>query len=146
MKQLIVLFILALTLTANAQNEKITGVWWNLEKSARTEIFEQNGKIYGKIVWLKNDVNPDGTAPRKDFNNPEAKLKTRKLVGVQILKNLEWDADDNEWDDGEIYDPKSGKTYKCYAVLQKDGRLMVKGHISGMPFLGSSTYWTRYNP
>jgi len=138
------LFFAAATLLGKAQNNKILGIWWNEEKTSRIEVFEKDGKIFGKVVWLKEDNNPDGSKPRTDYNNPDAKLKTRKLVGVQILKNLRWDADDNEWDSGEIYDPKSGKTYSCYAELQKDGGLFMKGYVLGMPFLGKSTVWTRY--
>jgi uncharacterized protein (DUF2147 family) len=29
-------------------------------------------------------------------------------------------------------------------VLQKDGKLFLKGYVLGMPFLGKSTLWTRY--
>ena len=141
------LAVLALlfTITLNAQNKKITGIWWNEEKTSRVEVYEENGKIYGKVVWLSNDTNPNGTSPRTDYLNPDGKLKTRKLIGVRILKNLTWDADDEEWTDGEIYDPKSGKTYSCYAELQKDGKLFLKGYVLGMTFLGKSTLWTRHS-
>ena len=132
------------TLISKAQNSKILGVWWNEEKTSRVEVFEKDGKIYGKVVWLKDDTNPDGTKPRKDNHNPDAKLKSRTVVGIQILNHLKWDADDKEWDDGEIYDPKTGKTYSCYAELQKDGTLFLKGYVLGMPLLGKSTVWTRF--
>lgn len=138
------LLLVAASFFVKAQNSKILGVWYNEEKTSRIEVFEKDGKIFGKIVWLKDDSNPDGSKPRTDYNNPEAKLKSRQLIGVVMLKNLRWDADDNEWDSGEIYDPKSGKTYSCYAELQKDGGLFMKGYVLGMPFLGRSTVWTRY--
>ena len=128
-----------------ASSGQIEGVWWNEEKTSRVEVYQSNGKFYGKIVFLKDDTNPDGSSPRTDYNNPDDSKKNRKLIGTLILKNLVWDEDDNEWDDGEIYDPKSGKTYSCYAVLQKDGKLFLKGYVLGMPFLGRSTLWTRYN-
>lgn len=138
------LLLVAASFFVKAQNSKILGVWWNEEKTSRVEVFDKDGKIYGKVVWLKDDSNPDGTKPRKDNENPDAKLKSRSVVGIQILKNLKWDADDKEWDDGEIYDPKTGKTYSCYAELQKDGTLFLKGYVLGMPFLGKSTVWTRF--
>jgi uncharacterized protein (DUF2147 family) len=138
------LLLLASSTLVKAQNSKILGVWWNEEKTSRIEVYEDKGKIFGKIVWLKTDSDPDGKAPRTDYNNPDAKLKARKLVGVITLKNLTWDASDSEWTDGEIYDPKTGKTYSCYAELQKDGTLFLKGYVLGMPFLGKSTVWTRY--
>ena len=140
----ITLLLLCVAVLAQAQNKKIVGVWWNQEKTSRVEIFEENGKIYGKIVWLEDNKNKDGSSPRLDYNNPEPELQKRKLLGVRILKNLRWDADENEWDSGEIYDPKTGKTYSCYAELQKDGKLFLKGYVLGMPFIGKSTLWTRY--
>lgn len=138
------LFAMIITLVVNGQNKKITGVWWNEEKTSRVEIYEENGKLFGKVVWLSNDKNPNGTSPRVDYLNPDEKLKKQRLIGSRILKNLTWDADDNEWNNGEIYDPKSGKTYSCYAELQKDGKLFLKGYVLGMTFLGKSTLWTRY--
>jgi uncharacterized protein (DUF2147 family) len=138
------LLLMASSTVAMAQNKKILGVWWNEEKTSRVEIFEYHHKIYGKVVWLKDDKNPDGTTPRKDNNNPDEKLQNNPVVGMQILKHLHWDEYDNAWEDGEIYDPKTGKTYSCYAELQKDGTLFLKGYVLGMPFLGKSTVWTRY--
>ncbi len=141
---LLVFFFSAILLKAQNPNSKILGIWWNEEKTSRVEVFEENGKIYGKIVWLKKTTNPDGSSPRTDIHNPNPDVRKRELIGTIILKNLEWDDDDNEWDDGEIYDPASGKTYSCYAHLQKDGKLYLKGYVLGMPFLGRSTLWTRY--
>lgn len=137
---------LLVTLYVQGQNpnQQIEGIWWNEEKSSRVEVFEENGKIYGALVYLKDNKNPDGTTPKLDNNNPEEDFQSRKLVGLRILTDLEWDEDDNEWDDGEIYDPKSGNTYSCYAHLQKDGKLYLKGYVLGMPFLGRSTLWTKY--
>ena len=147
MKSSFIVFIVlsyAFVLNPHSENKKIIGEWWNEEKSSRINVYEEGGKIYGKISWLKDNTNPDGTSPRLDYNNPEAKHKKRQLIGVRILKDLAWDEEDSEWDDGEIYDPKSGKTYSCYAKLQKDGKLYLKGYVLGMPFIGRSTLWTRY--
>jgi len=140
----ITLVLLCFTLFTQAQNKKIIGVWWNQEKTSRVEVYEENSKIFGKIVWLEDNKNKDGSSPRTDYNNPKIELQKNKLIGTRILKNLRWDADDMEWTKGEIYDPKTGKTYSCYAVLQNDGKLFLKGYVLGMPFIGKSTLWTRY--
>jgi uncharacterized protein (DUF2147 family) len=140
----ITLVLLCITLFTQAQNKKIIGVWWNQEKTSRVEVYEENSKIFGKIVWLEDNKNKDGSSPRTDYNNPKIELQKNKLIGTRILKNLRWDADDTEWTKGEIYDPKTGKTYSCYAVLQNDGKLYLKGYVLGMPFIGKSTLWTRY--
>ncbi len=149
MKKIVLATMLfSLSLIAKAQhhhNKKILGVWWNEERTSRIEVYEHHDKIYGKIVWLKDNTNPDGSTPRTDYKNPDEKMQKKPLIGQQILKHLYWDKYDKEWEDGEIYDPKSGKTYSCYAELQDDGKLFLKGYVLGMPFLGRSTLWTRYD-
>ena len=54
---------------AQDQNKRITGTWWNEEKTGRIEVFVQQGKICGKVVWLKEDENDDGTKPKQDRHN-----------------------------------------------------------------------------
>jgi uncharacterized protein (DUF2147 family) len=145
MKQAVLTFLFAALLyQASAQNKKIVGVWWNQEFTLRAELYEKEGKIHGRIVWLKEDSNPDGSKPRTDINNPDKKLATRKLIGATIMHNLHWDAEKKEWHSGEIYDPKSGSTYSCYAHMQSDGTVYLKAYVWGMPFIGKGTVWTRY--
>ncbi len=146
-KTAIITALICLAFMAKAQhhaNKKILGIWWNEERSSRIEVYEHHEKIYGKVVWLKDNTNPDGTTPRTDYENPDESQRKKPLIGQPILKHLYWDKYDEEWEDGEIYDPKNGKTYSCYAELQEDGKLFLKGYVLGMPFLGRSTLWTRY--
>ena len=138
------LVLLCFTLFTAAHNKKIIGIWSNQEKTSRIEVFEENSKIFGKIVWLENNKNKDGTSPRTDYNNTKIELQKNKLIGTRILKNLHWDTEDKRWNKGEIYDPKTGKTYSCYAVLQNDGKLFIKGFVLGMSFIGKSTLWTKH--
>lgn len=119
MRKLFALMMLTLfAVAANAQN--ILGKWKTEAGDANVEIFQQGGKVYGKIVWLQKG--PD----TKDTHNPDAKLRERKLVGVNILSDLA--KKDNKWEGGKIYDPKSGKTYKCSIWMEGD-QLKVRGHL-----------------
>jgi uncharacterized protein (DUF2147 family) len=128
-----------------AQDRKgIVGTWWDQDQRSRIEVAEENGKFYGTIVWIKKDSNEDGTSPRTDIHNPDKKLRTRRNLNLRILTDLEWDGESKEWKNGNIYDPDSGKTYSCFAQLQKDGKLYFKGYVMGMRFLGRSTLWSRY--
>jgi len=141
--KLIWIAILALGLKGMAQNpDFILGVWFNEEKDSKIEVYEENGKYYGKVIWIKNDQNDDGTKPKLDKKNPDTELQKRRIVGTLILKDLVWDADDDEWDDGEIYDPKSGKTYSCYGEVESKNELFLKGYI-GFSLIGKSTIWSR---
>ncbi len=142
-------FLLALCLLVGFQTfaqkaDELVGVWFNEEKDGKVEVFKKaDGTYSGKIVWVKNDYNEDGSKPKRDRKNPDEKLRNRVLYGLVILTGLQWDASEKEWVDGLIYDTKSGKTYSCYCKLQPDGTLYFKGFVTGIPFLGRSTVWTR---
>jgi uncharacterized protein (DUF2147 family) len=119
MKKLLALTMFALlSLTTQAQN--ILGKWKTEAGNANVEIYQQGGKVNGKIIWLEKG--PD----TKDSHNPDAKLRERKLMGVNILSDLTKKGD--KWEGGKIYDPKSGKTYKC-SIWMDGNKLKVRGHL-----------------
>jgi len=49
----------------------------------------------------------------------------------------------NVYDDGTIYDPKSGKTYSCTMTL-KGNNLAIRGYV-GVSLLGRTSTWSRSN-
>ena len=142
MKNLLTLALIVSSSAIFAQADKILGTWLNEPKDGKIEVYKKGDQYFGKIIWLKNNVNEDGTSPKLDSKNEDEKLRSRSIVGVNILKDLEWDEDDNEWDDGEIYDPRSGSTYSLYAKLVDSNTLFLKGYI-GFAMIGRSTTWTR---
>lgn len=135
---LVVLF-LVFAVQAKAQSEnKVLGLWYNTEKTAQVEIIKSGADFIGKIVWLK-EPNPNGK-PATDEENPDSKLKQRPLMGLSLLKGLRYSG--GMWKGGEIYDPKTGKTYSCEVKLKSDSILEVKGYI-GFSFVGRTVEWTR---
>ena len=134
-------FLLALLAISTASiAQKITdGTWYNDEKTARVKFYESGGKLYGKIVWLKEPY--ENGKPRTDVNNPKADLKSKPLLGLVFLKGFERDGDD-EWEDGTIYDPKNGKTYSCTITEVSSSKLNVRGYI-GISLIGRTSYFTR---
>ena len=118
----------------------IVGEWYTEENRARVEIYSCEDSYCGKIVWLKEPKNPDGTNKR-DANNPNEDLRSRTIVGTNILTGLQYEGED-EWEEGEIYDPESGKTYSCRLELEDQNTLEVRGFI-GLSLLGRSQTWTR---
>lgn len=132
--------VLVCSLAARAQSPKaITGLWWNAEKTAKVEVYEEDGKFFGKIVELV-EPNENGR-PRTDKENPNDNLRKRPLEGLVILRDLEHDSG-KEYEDGEIYDPKSGKTYSCNAELVNNNQLDLRGYI-GFSLIGRTSTWTR---
>lgn len=111
--------------------QDIKGKWLTEAGDAQVEIYEQNGKMNGKIVWLEKG--PD----TKDVHNKDEKLRSRKLMGVNILSGLT--KKDDKWEGGRIYNPKNGKNYKCAIWLDGD-KLKVRGYIG---FLYETQTWKR---
>lgn len=141
----IILFIFTVKiLCQNAAD--ITGYWLTLDKNtnepkSQIEIFRNNdGKYYGRIVWLKKPLK--NNQPLKDENNPEEELKNRTILGLQILYGLEFT--DGIWEDGKIYDPESGSIYKCKAWFEDNDRniLYMRGYI-GFSLIGRNVQWIR---
>ena len=124
---------------ANAQSQ-ILGEWLNADKNGKVEIYKVEENYFGKISWIKNPNNPDGT-PQRDVLNPDTELRNQTIVGLVIMKNLQYDGDD-EWEDGTIYDPDSGKTYSCTMEIDENGVLGIRGYI-GFSLLGQTTEWTK---
>ena len=119
MKKMILTMALALFSLAG-YSQTIIGKWLTEAGDAKVEIYEANGKVNGKIVWLEKG--PD----TKDTHNNDEKMRSRKLMGVNILSGLTKKSE--KWEGGRIYNPKNGKTYKCSIWLDGD-KLKVRGYL-----------------
>jgi Uncharacterized protein conserved in bacteria len=144
-KFLLVITCVLTSWTISAQNENsIVGYWLTQDKDSKIEIYKgKDGLFYGSIRWLK-EPNRNGV-PKKDDKNPNTTLKNRALLGLSLLNGFHYNSEDKEWVDGTIYDPKSGKTYKC--LMWFDGNfttLHVKGYI-GFSLIGKEVNWTKIN-
>lgn len=141
MKTSIACLILLLHLANNGKNalsfadDIILGQWYSDTKEGKIEIFKKGGKYYGKLVWLRDDK-------ITDWQNPNPKLRSQKILGMTILKDFTFQA--NKWDGGTIYDPNNGKTYSCVLKLDEKNNLIVRGYI-GISLIGRSSIWTRNN-
>jgi uncharacterized protein (DUF2147 family) len=144
MKKLIILFFLAVYALAGYAQEadKIVGIWWNDEKTTKIQVEKKDGKYIGTIVYMIPEKYKNGQPP-KDDNNPDQALQSRSLIGLQILNGFVFNAKNNEWNTGTIYDPKSGNTYDCYAWLENNDLLKLKGFVAGIRWLGKSSEWYR---
>jgi len=119
---------------ANSGPDVIIGEWLSQEKDGKISIYKQGDKFYGKISWGK-------TPGRKDTNNPDAKLKNRDLLGLVILHDFKYTG--SAWEDGKIYDPKSGKTYDCILKVKDNNKILeIRGYV-GVPMFGRTATWTR---
>jgi uncharacterized protein (DUF2147 family) len=133
-------WILVLLICFNAfgkvSKEDILGIWWSPKKDGRIEVYEENGKYHGKLIWTLPEFEGN-----KDIKNPDEKKRERPVLGIKLLENFKYD--DGEWVDGTIYDPDNGKTYSCYMELKSKNKLKVRGYI-GISLLGRTEIFTRF--
>ncbi len=153
MKKTVKTFFLILALlagngiTLEGQNHKaddILGTWLNQEATGKVQIYKENDKYFGKLVWLRTPIDSITGLPRTDKENPDEKLKSTPIIGLVNLKNFVFNGED-EWSGGTIYDPKNGKTYKCYIQFESQNKLKIRGYV-GISMLGRNTYWTKSTP
>ena len=124
---------------ASAFAQDVIGKWKLEDGTAIVEVYK-SGEVYnGKIVWLQNPTNEDGTTA-KDINNPDPTLKTREIMGLNMLHGLKKDG--SKYAGGKIYDPGNGKTYNC--SMQVDGDVLkVRGSLDARGLLGRTMDWFR---
>lgn len=120
---------------AQAQ-DVILGRWLTEPRDGIVEITRAADNTYqGRIIG--------GNAPhRLDPHNPDPARRQQELLGQTILQGLHQDGD-GSWSGGTIYDPDSGRTYKCRIELLDRDRLKVRGFI-GISLLGRTQTWSRY--
>lgn len=123
------LFFAALTI-ASAQSP--IGVWKTIddetgEAKSTVQIYESNGKLYGKVTDLL--LKPDDTVCEECSGS----RKNKPIVGMVIVEDLE--PYDDYWKNGTILDPASGSSYGC-SIWFEDGKsneLQVRGkHWTGL--------------
>ena len=132
--------ILSVFVSKASGPDDILGTWTNGNGKAHIVIYKEGNKYFGKISWLAQPNNADGT-PKTDKKNPDPTRHGKPLVGAVVLRNFVYK--DGEWSDGRIYDPQNGKDYKSYMTMKDNGRtLNVRGYI-GLSFIGRTEVWVR---
>ena len=124
---------------AAAFAQDVIGKWKLEDGTAIVEVYKQGDSYNGKIVWLQNPTEADGT-PVVDENNPDKALRSRKLIGLNMLSDLKKAGD--EYSGGKIYDPGNGKTYNCSMKVEGDV-LKVRGSLDKKGLIGRTMDWFR---
>lgn len=135
-------FLLLFVSSASYAQRDIFGKWKTVddetgEVKSVVEIFEKDGKAYGKIIKLNRKPHQD--------QNPlcdecEGDKKDQPILGMTIITAMEYDAEDDEWENGEILDPSDGDIYSL--KLWREGeKLKVRGYIA---FFFRTQTWLPY--
>ena len=130
-------FVAMSVCAASAQD--VIGKWKLEDGTAIVEVYKQGDVFNGKIVWLQNPTESDGT-PVKDDKNPDKSLRTRQVLGLNMLHGLKKDG--AKYAGGKIYDPGNGKTYNCSMQVEGDV-LKVRGSLDAKGLIGRTMDWFR---
>ena len=124
---------------AAAFAQDVVGKWKLEDGTAIVEVYKSGDAYNGKIVWLLHPTDDDGT-PAVDNNNPDPKLRSRQLIGLNMLSGLKKTG--TEYSGGSIYDPGNGKTYNC-SMKVEGNVLKVRGSLDKRGLLGRTMDWFR---
>ncbi len=138
MKKTFLLFLLFGISQMHSQS--VLGKWKTIDDKTNqaksiVEIYESNGKVYGKVIEIFNEAKRNNTCTKctgADKNKP--------VLGLVIIKGLSKDGE--EYSDGKILDPESGSLYKCMLKLVGKEKLEVRGYM-GISLIGRSQTWVR---
>jgi uncharacterized protein (DUF2147 family) len=117
--------------------ESILGQWWTEGEEGRPSAKvrftrAKDGTYTGVLVWSPK--------PTKDIHNPDSKLRDRSVVGIVLMWNLRYA--DGQYEDGYVYNPEDGGTYRMKARMESADRLLVRGYL-GVALFGQTQTWTR---
>ena len=136
---LVALIAAALTPALSGAATGPYGLWMTQKKGVIVDVYACGDALCGRTVWLKKMTHKDG-APRLDAKNPDTALRTRHWCGIEVITGVK-PAGVNKWDDGDIYDPKTGETFS-FEMKHNGDTMKVRGYL-GVKLLGKSETWTR---
>ena len=132
LKQTIFTFSILIFSTTCLQAQSFVGIWKTVddktsEARSHIEIYEQDGRLYGKLIKLL-------MPPPKDIcDKCTGNKKNKPLIGLVIVEGLKKVKD--YWSNGSITDPENGKEYGCSIWFEegKADELKVRGkHWTGI--------------
>jgi uncharacterized protein (DUF2147 family) len=122
---LITFFLFSTRLQAQDQ---LLGIYWTPDKDGKVEFIKRDNKYFGKLIQSAH--------PKKDVNNPNPAMHNTNLVGAEFIRDLVYKGK-YSWENGTIYDSRSGKTYSCDITLLESGDIKIRGYL-GFSLLGQS--------
>jgi uncharacterized protein (DUF2147 family) len=121
-----------------AESASPIGLW--KAEDAKIEIFDEEGKLAGRIAGLDEKYTKDGQQ-KTDIRNPDPSKRDRPLIGLVFMRGFT-PAGPGKWERGTVYDPKTGNTYS--ASLEYDGgkTLKLRGYLL-VSLIGRTAVWTK---
>lgn len=139
MRYLLILLLAVGSLVDVNGQDSITGKWKTIDDESNkpksiVEIFEREGKYYGKIVKLFRTQDEEQDPLCEECPPEDARYK-KKIIGMEILKEMVKSG--SEYSEGTILDPNNGKIYRC-KIWREGDNLNLRGYWG--PFYRTQTW------
>lgn len=140
-----ILLVLALLISATAMSQSIVGKWKTIDDESGkprsvVDIYEQEGRYFGKIVKLFREPGED---PNPVCEECEDDRNGQPVIGMEIITDMKFNKGAGEYQKGEILDPENGNIYDCKLWVDDEGNLKVRGYLlffyrtqTWLPFIG----------
>ncbi len=129
-----------LLLSSGLQAQEVFGKWKVVNDAGKVnsivEIYEEDNSVHGKVIRITKEEHRD----RKCTECP-GKLKNKPIEGLNVIRDFKKDG--NEYVDGTLIDPKSGKKYKgkIWVDEKNPDKLNVRGYVA---FFYKTKVWERH--
>lgn len=151
MKRFFLLITLIFSTLTFSKEKDIQGKWITEKAKNGNQIIVEFQKIdnryFGTITQLTIPTYEKGHKlegkSKIDLANPDDKLKTRPLVGINFVSDFTYNPEKDRFENGFIYNPENGKTYYCSIAFKDPNTLIVKGSLDKSGFIGSKQIWSK---
>jgi uncharacterized protein (DUF2147 family) len=127
---------------AGPDGRGIIGEWLTEGAKGRVAIYPASGAsgVYeGRIVSGR-----DGPDAPRDVRNPDPALRQRPVKGIVFMTGFRY-VGEGRYEEGRIYDPGSGNTYRGRLRLLSPELLQLRGFL-GISLFGATQTWRRVSP
>lgn len=136
----IAFLLLFITGISSALAQSPVGTWTTIDdntgkKRAIVKVSRSGNTLNATIISVFAEKGDKGICA-----NCPGSFKNKPIKGLQFAWGLKENGP-NEWDNGQILDPKTGKIYRAKMTL-KGNKLYVRGYL-GISMLGRTQIWIR---
>ena len=120
----------------------VRGEWATQGYSARVRVRpceNQPDQLCGRVLWLWEPSDKQGK-PLSDAKNPDPALRSRPVVGLDIIHGFRPSGTPGLWTQGNIYNPEDGRTYNARLRLRNADTLELEGCVL---FICAKQVWRR---
>lgn len=132
---------IVLLLSQSIAAQTIFGKWKTIDdrsgiEKAMVEIYEKNGKAYGRIVKVLEKGKEDAVCIKCEGEN-----KDKPMVGIVVVYDME-EGKKGVWKNGKLFDPENAMEFKGKIWVDPDdsNKLKVRGYLA---FFFRTQTWLR---